>query len=90
MAERDEQVQRAVSASRSAIWDWDLLTGDFYISSRLAEMLDLPRDPWVPTRALHDDLCHPQDRERVAETLRLHAESGEPFEIEYRLCAGKQ
>ena len=88
MAERDEQVQRAVSASRSAIWDWDLLTGDFYISSRLAEMLDLPRDPWVPTRALHDDLCHPQDRERVAETLRLHAESGEPFEIEYRLCAG--
>ncbi len=85
MEERDEQVQRAVSASRSAIWDWDLQTGDFYISSRLAEMLDLPREPWAPSRALHDSLCHPEDRERVVEVLRVHADNGESFETEYRL-----
>ncbi len=85
IADREEQLQRAVSAARAAMWDWDLDTNAVYISSRFGEIVGLPTDPWMPNGDMLDSLVHPTDRPRLHGALQDHINGGVPFEIEFRL-----
>ena len=85
IADREEQLQRAVSAARAAMWDWDLDTNAVSISSRFGEMVGLPTDPWTHSGDLVERLLNPLDRPRLQDALRDHIKGGVPFEIEFRL-----
>ena len=80
----------ALWATQTAIWDWDLVTGEFWSSAghqllfgrgenELVEQFDIEDEdnPW-------SSHLHPEDRERVLQCVRDHMQSGEPYTVEYR------
>jgi len=77
-------------ATGSAIWDWDLETGEFWSSpgyqrlfgrgeDELVEHFDI-EDEHNPWAAHH----HPDDRSRVVQAVRDHLEHNAPYDVEYR------
>ncbi len=83
--EREEQLQRAVSAMGAAIWDWDIGTDRLYAGPRFAEILGLDPQSFNPTMRLHHQLCHPDDLGIVQEGFRNSVQTGAPYAIEYRM-----
>lgn len=84
-AEREEQLQRAISAMGAAIWDWDIPSDRLFASARFAEILGLDPQAFNPTMTLHHQLCHPEDLPRVREAFAKHVKTGAPYDIEYRM-----
>lgn len=69
------------------VWEWNMLTGEFVIDSRWAEMLAIPLESEEKRRAW-DALIHPGDSALVGGVLRdLWARRIPFYEIEYRLRA---
>jgi PAS domain S-box-containing protein len=57
-----------------------------YMGPQMAELLGSPRDAWIePER--WGQLMHPDDRDQVLAQLRAHTESGEPWDLDYRVLA---
>lgn len=83
--EREEQLQRAVSAMGAAIWDWDIASDRLFAGPRFAEILGLDPENFNPTMALHHQLCHPDDLPLVQESFRAHVKTGIPYSVEYRM-----
>jgi len=83
--EREEQLQRAVSAMGAAIWDWDIGTDRLYTGRRFAEILGIDSQSFNPTMALHHQLCHPEDLPKVQNAFRKNVATGEPYSVEYRM-----
>jgi two-component system CheB/CheR fusion protein len=92
---RSEEFHRlAVEAGQVGTWDLDLDSGESYISSMMAEFLDydpdqfptpeghwqqvVPREAWL-------DTVHPEDRAAVTDALEAARETGEPFELQFRV-----
>ena len=94
---KDESIREATAqfrlvawATGSAIWDWDLESGEFWSSpghqrlfgrgeDELVEHYDIEEEdnPW----AAHH---HPDDRKRVIQSVRDHLEHDTPYDVEYR------
>ncbi|MBY0509585.1 MAG: PAS domain S-box protein, partial [Rhodospirillaceae bacterium] len=85
IAEREEQLQRAISATGAAIWDWDIESDRLFAGPRFAEILGLDPVDFNPTMTLHHQLCHPEDLPRVQDGFRNHIKTGTPYNIEYRM-----
>jgi PAS domain S-box-containing protein len=65
----EERLQRALDASRLALWDLDLATGDIFLSDAWSEMLGGPRQP---TRTSFDALSRlvpDDDQARIAQAM---------------------
>jgi len=66
----EERLQLAHEASNLALWDWNVASGEIYLSRHWAEMLG---GAAVETRTTLDDLVllvHPDDREGVRQAIR--------------------
>jgi PAS domain S-box-containing protein len=85
ITEREDQLQRAISATGAAIWDWDIPSDRLFAGPRFAEILGLDPQNFNPTMMLHDQLCHPQDLPRVHAAFKDHMSTGAAFNIEYRM-----
>ena len=85
VAEREEQLQTAITAMGAAIWDWDIETDRLFAGSRFADILGLEPSAFKPTMAQHNELCHPEDLPDVVHAFRNHAATGEPYGVEYRM-----
>ncbi len=80
-----EQLQLALEGSGDGLWDWNILTGEAYLSPRWLAILDyevgeLPGyvETWAQT-------LHPDDRPQVMEVLNAHMQdSSIPYQVEYR------
>jgi len=69
LRESEERLQRALDASRLALWDLDLATGDIFLSDAWSEMLGGPRQP---TRTSFDALSRlvpDDDQARIAQAM---------------------
>src|SRR5207244_13505203 len=81
-----ERFLLAMHGANDGYYDWDLLTGEVYLSPRWKELIgysdaELPNrfETWV-------ELLHPEDREQAtATTHRLLAGESSQYQIEYRL-----
>ncbi|TMD84539.1 MAG: PAS domain S-box protein [Chloroflexi bacterium] len=81
-----ERFLLAMHGANDGYYDWDLLTGEVYLSPRWKELIgysdaELPNrfETWV-------ELLHPEDREQAtATTHRLLAGALSQYQIEYRL-----
>ena len=66
----EERLQLAHEASNLALWDWNIASGEIYLSKHWAEMLG---GAAVETRTTLDDLAllvHPDDREDVRQAIQ--------------------
>jgi PAS domain S-box-containing protein len=60
---------------------------DVYISPQCTTILGYDPDEWVRDPGLWIRVTHPADRERIDELDRRSAETGAPFDVEYRMIA---
>ena len=84
LAEAAERLQLALEGGRLGTYDHDLRTGRNVWSDRMRRLFGLgPGDP-MPVGPMWLDHVHPEDRERVLDTMRQAAARGGPYELEYR------
>ncbi len=65
----EERLQRALDASRLALWDLDMTTGEVYLSDAWAEMLGLARNETRTTFAALTASVPDEDQSRIAEAM---------------------
>jgi PAS domain S-box-containing protein len=85
-SDSQERLRLVLEASSDGFWDYDVASGQFFFSARMAEMLgytpaEIPSD-------IHfwDALIHPDDRQQAAQAMREHFEQRTPgYRVELRL-----
>jgi PAS domain S-box-containing protein len=80
-----ERLTLAVDASRLGTFDGDLRTGHFRWSKQHELLFGYPEGSFDGTRESFRNRLHPDDRERVVETLCEARRHGEPYEFESRV-----
>ena len=82
----EERLQRALDASRLALWDYDLASGEVYLSEAWSEILG---GPYVPTTTRFDALAAlvPAEDQHVIVAGMIPAIKGErpSYQIEHRV-----
>ena len=82
----EERFALAIRGTDAGIWDWDLLTGRVYFSSRWKSMLGWAEDEIEGRLEEWERRLHPEDCDRALTTLRDYLEGRSPaYELEHRL-----
>jgi PAS domain S-box-containing protein len=81
----EERYQLAISASRDAVWDIDLVTGQQFYSPRFEEMMNFQPDEPADRYKAWKARTHPDDLARVRAALREHFKHGTPYRVECRI-----
>lgn len=71
----------AVEGSRNGIWDWDISTGEVFLSDRWKEMIGYAPDELECVFKTWESRLHPEDRETVLDCLQEYI-SGKSKEFE--------
>ncbi|QCG90418.1 bifunctional diguanylate cyclase/phosphodiesterase [Azospirillum sp. TSH100] len=87
LGESERRYAMAAAATNDGLWDWDLESGDFYLSPRLRQMLHLPADSAEPGLPALLANIHPDDRHGVLAAIRQgeHGTDGASFDVEFRV-----
>ncbi|XZE55224.1 GGDEF/EAL domain-containing response regulator [Planctomycetaceae bacterium SH139] len=87
LRESEERYALAARGTNDGMWDWNLATGELYLSPRWRSMLSIESPDFNPTGSQWMELIHFEDRRRVSKDLELHL-LGETshFETELRMC----
>ncbi len=81
----EERYQLAIQASRDAVWDVDMITGQQFYSPRFFEMMNFqPGEPADRFQAWQAR-THPDDIPRVKAALREHYKHNTPYRVESRI-----
>lgn len=81
-----ERYALTTSAANVGVWDWDLVSGDFYLDPNIKRLLgyadhEIPNDIEVWT-----EYVHPSDREAVMQAATAHMEGRTPeYLFEHRM-----
>ncbi|MEC4984916.1 MAG: PAS domain S-box protein, partial [Oscillatoria sp. PMC 1076.18] len=82
----NERLQLALEAANDGIWDWNLNTGELYLSDRWKQILGYNNSEIANTMAFWQQLLHPEDRQVVLNSLNNHlAGNSADFQAEYRM-----
>jgi diguanylate cyclase (GGDEF)-like protein/PAS domain S-box-containing protein len=82
----EERYALAARGASDGLWDWDLNSGEMYLSSRWKGMLGCADDEIGTDPMEWLDRIHPDDRGRVEAELLLHVQGDTPhFESEHRM-----
>jgi diguanylate cyclase (GGDEF)-like protein/PAS domain S-box-containing protein len=86
LKESRERLQRALEASRLALWDFDIESGTVYLSEAWSELLGGPWMPTVTTFAALSDMVPQEDRAAVRDAIvpALKGEK-EQYQVEHRV-----
>jgi two-component system sensor histidine kinase UhpB len=81
----EERFDLAVKGTNDGIWDWDLRTGQVYVSDQANALLG-----YAPQEVQWDyttwaSFLHPDERDQVLAQNRQHFEAHQPQDLEYRL-----
>lgn len=89
LRESEERYALATRGTNDGIWDWNLVTGDLYLSQRWLEMVGKLDSTWQPKGDEWMQLIHPDDHKRVLNELESHlCGRTEYFETELRMQSG--
>ncbi|MBN1691592.1 MAG: PAS domain S-box protein, partial [Dehalococcoidia bacterium] len=81
----EELFRKAVQSTTDIVWDWDIGAGLVTWFGDIDGMLGYQHDEFPRTLEAWENALHPDDRGRVTEALNRHAETGEPYNVEYRI-----
>jgi signal transduction histidine kinase len=87
LRESEERYALAVAGSNEGLWDWNLATGDLFISERAQQLCGMkPVPPLRPRRAWQACVVvHPEDRRHVRAEMKAHLRGRRPhFDVELR------
>ena len=65
----------------------DGVSSSIYTSPQMEQMLGYAPNEWLANPDLWTKILHPEDRERALAEVRRTNETGDPFEIEYRMIS---
>ena len=85
LAASEERFQLAVSGASAGLWDWNLRTGEMYLSPHFREIVGHDEDELPNEMRAHYDLVHPDDLERVMLAINAHIQDKHPYDVEYRV-----
>jgi two-component system, cell cycle sensor histidine kinase and response regulator CckA len=80
-----EQLDRAATAGRVALWEWDLATGDIEWTAFVDAMLGFAPGGVPRTAAGWASHVHPEDVDAVVAALDAHLRQGAPYDTSYRI-----
>ncbi len=81
----EERWQLILRGRGDGIFDWNILTGSVFMSERLKEMLGYKDDEMANSFDAWFSRLHPDDVERVEQSVKDHLELKTPYILEYRL-----
>ncbi|MDD2760566.1 MAG: PAS domain S-box protein, partial [Methylomonas sp.] len=80
--------ERYILAERAVddgIWDWNILTHDYYLSPRWNKILGYGDGELPNVESIFFELIHPDDKARASAVFRRHLENKERYRAEIRL-----
>ena len=82
----EERYARAMRATTDGLWEWNLVTGETYLSPRWKQMLGFAEvDQLGRDQESFLSRLHPEDWPRVQAARKAHFEYGIPYQVELRL-----
>ena len=81
----DERLRLVLEAGPMAIWEWNARTNEMVASPCLQAARGRGYGTYRGTLEAFQEDIHPEDRPRVAESIRLLMENGSKHQVEYRL-----
>jgi PAS domain S-box-containing protein len=81
----EERYALAVKGSADGLWDWNLQTGEVYLSPRWKKILGYDDDELPNTYDSFANAIHPKDRETVENLIKVHLEQRKPYDREFQL-----
>jgi len=86
LRESEDRYALVSRGTNDGIWDWNLKTGDLYLSPRWRTMVGIEDPSWIPRGDEWMELIFRDDRKRVLSELELHLRGEKPhFEVELRM-----
>ncbi|MBD2200086.1 MULTISPECIES: PAS domain S-box protein [Calothrix] len=81
-----ERLQLALEGSGDGLWDWNISTGELYLSPTWLKMLGYEENELANDVSTWESLIHPEDKPWVMELLNDHLQnSNAPYAFDYRL-----
>jgi PAS domain S-box-containing protein len=84
LRESEQRLRLATQTGKLGVWDWDIATNRISWSDSLYALHGVGPDQFDGTVEGFAALVHPEDRERVSESIRRALDKDMPYEIEYR------
>ena len=86
LAQREARFQHVMEASLDGLWDWDIRTGEVYLSPSYLNMLGYKEDEWAPNLKSLYELVFDEDTQLVRTALQeaIDQQKGS-LKLEYRL-----
>ncbi|MEZ5387523.1 MAG: PAS domain S-box protein [Prosthecobacter sp.] len=82
----EQRYARALRGTTDGLWDWNIVTGDTFLSPRWKEMLGFAEDEFPDSREeVFLSLLHPDDVALVKAARREHFDRRGPYRVEARL-----
>ena len=82
----EERYALVSRGTNDGIWDWNLITGDLYLSARWRAMVGMEDPSWNPRGSDWIELVYHEDRKRVLSDLQAHLYGkASHFETELRM-----
>lgn len=86
LLQQEERWQLAIRGSNDGIWDWNIETGEWFLSPRWKEMLGYTDEEIGHDSLSWESRLHPDDLDRVRQAIQDHLARTTPFfEAEQRM-----
>ena len=86
LRQSEERLELALRGADLGLWDWNIQTGETYLSDRWISMLGYLREEIESDYAQWERLVHPDDLPGVLAALQAHLSGESPYyEVEHRL-----
>ena len=81
----EERISLVIDGAKLGYWDWDYATGKHQVNQHWLNMLGLKPKELDHYVSDWEHRIHPDDRDRVRNTIANHIDSNTPYVIEFRM-----
>jgi PAS domain S-box-containing protein len=85
LRESQERLSLVMQGANDGIWDWNILTGEVYYSSRFLELLKYKKRKVQRNINLFSERLHPSDRKKTWFLINNHLNKRDIFDCEFRM-----
>lgn len=85
LQESEARLARTLAGSRDGLWEWNIQTGEEYISPRWMEIVGYQPSELEQSRDTFLSLLHPDDLNLVNTSVKAQIDEGTPYDVELRL-----